>query len=783
VSDLPRARESLTATVTPPSPRPERLRAEIRGAVQGVGFRPFVFRLATDLGLAGWVVNDTRGVVLEVEGPRGPLERFLDRLRADAPPQAVVHSLEHTWLEPAGFRAFEIRHSDEAGARTAVLLPDLATCPDCLSETLTPGERRHRYPFTNCTRCGPRFSLIVDLPYDRPNTTMRGFAMCEACAREYADPLDRRFHAQPIACPECGPRLLLTTADGQERERGDAALREAARAIREGRIVAMKGLGGYQLLCDATNEEVVRRLRGRKGREEKPFALMCADLSAVRALCEVDAAAAAVLGSRECPIMLLPRRAEAAVSPEVAPRLSQLGVMLPASPLHHLLCAEAGMPLVATSGNLSDEPIAIGDGEARSRLGAIADDFLSHNRPIERHVDDSVGFVLAGEFRLLRRARGYAPLPVRVRGEWPTILAVGAHLKNTVALAMGGQVFLSQHIGDLETRESLRAFERVIEDFLRLYEARPVAIAHDLHPDYLSTQWARAAALRLDAPLVAVQHHHAHLASCLAEHGVEGPALGVTWDGTGWGPDGTVWGGEFLLGDAEGFERVAHLRPFRLPGGEASVREPRRTAVGLLREALGPAWAERDDLAPVRAFGPRERGVLERILERGLGSPLTSSAGRLFDAVAALAGLGDTITFEGQAAMHFEFAADPDERGAYPLAVRPAPAPGAPLVLDWEPLLHAVLEDVARHASAGVIAARTHNGLVLAIAEVARVVGVPRVVLSGGCFQNRRLAGGTLTALEAAGHEVLLHRLVPPNDGGVSLGQAAVAAARLMKSG
>ena len=539
VSDPPGLREPAPAGVPASRSDPARLRAEVRGAVQGVGFRPFVYRLAAELELAGWVTNDTRGVFVEVEGPRERLERFLARLGSDAPRVAHIHSVEHAWLEPAGFTGFEIRHDDSAGARTAVLLPDLATCPECLAETRAPGRRLH-YPFTNCTNCGPRFSIIRDLPYDRPNTSMSGFAMCEDCAREYGDPADRRFHAQPIACPRCGPRLRYRTPfddlpPALQSSSDDAALDAATNAVLRGDAIALKGLGGYQIICDATDDLAVRLLRKAKGRAEKPFAVLCADVAEARTLCRVDAAAAAVLESPECPIVLLPLVPAAPVAPGVAPRLSQLGVMLPATPLHHLLCRRLGRPLVATSGNLSEEPIVTDDDDARARLGPMIAGVLSHDRPIVRHVDDSVGWFVAGEFRLLRRARGYAPLPVRVRGEWPAILAVGAHLKNTVALAVHDQVFLSQHIGDLETEGSLRAFERVIEDFLRMYRVQPEAIAHDLHPDYLSTQWAREAAERLGAPLVGVQHHHAHLAACLAEHGVEGPALGVTWDGTGWG--------------------------------------------------------------------------------------------------------------------------------------------------------------------------------------------------------------------------------------------------------
>jgi hydrogenase maturation protein HypF len=790
-------REEVDATPEEHPVPPQRLRLEVRGAVQGVGFRPFVFRLAADLALPGWVLNDSRGVFIEVEGPRATLERFRERLASERPPRALVQSVEATWLPPVGFTAFEIRHSREAGAKTALVLPDLATCADCLAEVLDPAERRHGYAFTNCTNCGPRFTILRELPYDRPNTTMLGFVLCPLCRAEYQEPRDRRFHAQPIACPSCGPALALWDAAGATLASRERAIATAAHSLAEGRIVAVKGLGGFHLMCDARDGAAVTRLRARKSRLGKPLALMVRDLDQARELCEVSELAAGRLSSVEAPILLLPRRASAPVADEVAPGNPYLGVMLPATPLHHLLMRACGFPVVATSGNLSDEPICTNEYRALDRLGGIADSFLVHDRAIERHVDDSVAWIVAGRMRLLRRARGFAPLPVTVRRELPVILAVGAHLKNTVAMSVGRQVFLSQHIGDLETEEAVSAFERVIADFRRLYGVRPVAVAHDLHPDYLSTRWALAddlgraegagrdplAADRDAAPRrIGVQHHHAHLASCLAENGVEDRALGVTWDGTGYGTDGTVWGGEFLLGDATGFERVAHLRPFLLPGGEAAVREPRRAALGLLWEAHGEVALTRPGPGVAGWFEGPELKVIGRMMDRRLNCPVTTSMGRLFDAVAALVGLPPSVTFEGEAAMALEWLADPAERGAYPVDLLPGKAPtGArgPLVLDWGPLLEALLEDVRRGVPRGVVSARFHNGLVRAAVDVAAKVGEERVALSGGCFQNRLLTEHLATALEQAGHTVLLHARVPPNDGGVSLGQIMVAAAQL----
>ncbi|MCG3210235.1 MAG: Carbamoyltransferase HypF [Anaerolineae bacterium] len=774
----------------------QRLCVEIKGAVQGVGFRPFVYRLATELALTGWVINNSKGVFIEVEGDQAALDSFLERLSKEKPPRAIIHSLSADQRLPLGYKQFEIRHSEEHGAKTVLVLPDVATCPDCLAEVLTPSDRRAGYPFTNCTNCGPRFSIIQALPYDRPNTTMHHFKMCPACQAEYTNPLDRRFHAQPNACPVCGPQLEFVRRDAPQSPR-PAALADAAAALSAGLIVAVKGLGGFHLMVDAVNAEAVARLRQRKHRTDKPLALMAPTIEQARALVEISPQAETLLTSAEAPIVLLPRRPNAPIAAGIAPGNPYVGVMLPYTPLHHLLLARFGRPVVATSGNLSDEPICIDNDEARQRLGHIADAFMLHNRPIQRHVDDSVAWLLEGETRLLRRARGFAPLPVLLRDDLPSILAVGAHLKNTVALSVKNQVFISQHIGDLETAESMHAFERVIADFLRLYEAEPVAIAHDLHPEYLSTKWTQEQLSIANDQLpmaddstqskivnqkskIAVQHHHAHLAACLAENGETGPALGIIWDGTGFGADGAIWGGEFLWGNAADFERVAHLRPFRLPGGDAAVKEPRRVALALLWEMFGQAALKRDDLPPIAALAAAERRLLGQMLAKGINAPVTTSAGRLFDGVAALIGLHQRVNFEGQAAMALEFAADPAESGAYPLPVNSQFAiRNSQFVLDWQPLLEAILADVRRGVSPAVISARFHNALVESMVAVARQVGQETVALSGGCFQNRLLTERAALALRQAGFKVLLHKHVPPNDGGISLGQIAVAAARL----
>ena len=765
-------RDGLTDPRPAPAP-PRRLRVIIRGAVQGVGFRPFVYRLARELALAGWVLNSAQGVFLEVEGPPAALEQFLLRVRAEKPPRAFIQSLEPAFLDPAGFAGFEIRHS-AGGAKTALVLPDVATCPDCLAEILDPADRRHRYPFTNCTNCGPRYSIIEALPYDRAATTMRRFTMCPACRAEYEDPENRRFHAQPNACPACGPRLELWDAAGQTLAAHDDALRRAGAALREGAIVAVKGLGGFHLMADALNANAVAELRRRKRREEKPFALMVPSLAWARRLAAVSPLEELALTSPESPIVLLQALHSENPQSAIAPGNPYLGLMLPYTPLHHLLLRDLDAPLVATSGNLSDEPICIDEREALRRLAGIADLFLVHDRPIARHVDDSIVRVVAGREQVMRRARGYAPLPIPVAEELPPILAVGAHLKNAVALALGRQVFVSQHIGDLETREAGEAFERVIASIGGLYDFRPEAVACDLHPDYLSTQFARRSGL----PVIPVQHHYAHALACLAENELHGEALAVAWDGTGLGEDRTIWGGEFLLITEGGFERAGWLRPFPLPGGDKAAKEPRRSALGLLYEMQGEAPAI-EQTALAGAFAPAELAPLRQMLARGLNTPRTSSAGRLFDAAAALAGLRQVTRFEGQSAMALEFAlAGETLEEAYPFALREAPEGGA--ILDWAPAIQKLLNDTAINISVGIRAARFHNTLVEMIVTMAHRMSRPAVLLTGGCFQNRYLLERSVQRLTAEGFRPYWHQRIPPGDGGIALGQA-LAAARVMR--
>jgi len=759
------------AALRSPDEARERARIEVRGAVQGVGFRPFIHARARALGLAGWVVNTPQGVSIEVEGTPAAIESIVRAIREAPPPNASVTAVEASAVAAIGERSFEIRPSVTSGARHAEVLPDLATCEECLAEIRDANNRRYRYPFTNCTHCGPRYSIVEDLPYDRARTSMRAFLMCQECRDEYEDPTDRRFHAEPIACPACGPQLAFWGEGGNILAARDDALLAAADALRWGKIVAVKGLGGFHLMVDARDEAAVERLRQRKHREEKPFAVMFPSLAAVMAAAHVDAQELALLVARERPIVLVRRQGEGFAN-AVAPRNPRIGALLPYTPLHHLLLAELGFPLVATSGNRSDEPIVTNEHAALERLAGIADAFLVHDRPIVRPVDDSVARVVAGKPQVIRRARGYAPAPIAA--DLPAgVLAVGGHLKTAIAVTTASGIVLSPHIGDLDTAEARDAYDNAIGDIVRLHDTPPRLVVRDLHPDYHSTRVAEG----MGTPVVAVQHHLAHVAACMAEYGLAPPLLGVAWDGTGYGPDGTIWGGEFLLVTKTGWRRVAHLRPFPLPGGEAAVREPRRSALGLLFAAFGRDALSLTHTAPVANFTASERDTLATVLERGVNAPLTTSAGRLFDAVASLTGLRQRTSYEGQAAAELEWAAGNEQAlRPYALTVRQGADTGAPLVVDWEPALHAILADLAAGIAPGAISAAFHDGLALVIAEVAARIGQKTVALTGGCFQNARLTEATIAAVRAARMTPWWHERVPPNDGGLALGQAYWAA-------
>ena len=786
-------------------PARARIRIRVEGIVQGVGFRPFVYGLAEEYGLTGFVGNNSEGVFAEAEGDRDALAAFTADLERRAPPLAVVERVtveqvpveqvaveqvaveqvaveqvpvKQAFAEQAttqltgrhGKRGFTIVPSDRGAAQLTPVAPDTATCGDCLAELGDPAGRRHGYAFTNCTNCGPRFTIVTGIPYDRPNTTMAAFGMCADCAREYQDPSDRRFHAQPVCCPACGPQLRLLHADGRPVP-GDP-IGAAAAWLRAGRILAIKGLGGYHLAALADHEQAVAGLRARKHREDKPFAVMVGDIGSANDLVEVDPAAQRLLAGPRRPIVLLPRRPEARVAAGLAPGNRHLGVMLPYTPLHHLLAGRLGRPFVLTSGNISDEPIAYRDDDALERLSSIADGFLAHNRRIHVRTDDSVVRLFRGREMPVRRARGYAPSPIAVSWPFPRpVLACGAELKNTFCVAKGRHAFVSHHIGDLENYETLRSFTEGIEHFCRLFGVRPEVVAHDLHPEYLSTKYALE---RDGVELAGVQHHHAHIASCLADNGESGQAIGIAFDGLGFGEDGTIWGGELLVADLACYRRAGHLAAVPMPGGVAAIREPWRMAAAYLDAIYGD---DLPDLDLVKRHG-RQWAPVVQLARSGTSSPRTSSAGRLFDAVSAIAGVRDAVNYEGQAAVELEQRVDPGERGAYPSSLTDGPE----IVIAGTELVRCAADDVASGVPSGVVAARFHNGLARATIGAAQLLrertGLATVALSGGVFQNVVLLERVVAGLEETGFRVLTHSRVPANDGGISLGQAVVAAAR-----
>ncbi len=748
----------------------------VRGVVQGVGFRPFVYRLAQEHNLKGWVRNTSGNVEIEVEGDAATLENFLNDLETKAPPMARIEKVETTFHPIKGYTDFEICPSLSQEGKYQLVSPDIATCEDCRREIFSPTDRRFGYPFTNCTNCGPRFTIIEDIPYDRPKTTMRQFKMCPQCQREYDDPLDRRFHAQPNACPECGPSLELVDGNGNVVESNDV-IKASSEFLKAGKILALRGLGGFQLAGDATSEEAVNRLRTRKRRPAKPLAIMMATLGEIEKHCLVSPEERKLLQSPECPIVLLRwKHSSSNVSPAVAPNLKYLGVMLPYTPLHHLLLQETGLPLVMTSGNLSEEPIAKDNDEALRRLGGIADYFLLHNRGIFARYDDSV-YMVEGRPQAIRRARGYAPYPIFLPFKSKPILACGAEDKNTFCLTKGNHAFLSQHIGDMENEETLEHFENTIELYKKLFRVQPEIIAYDMHPEYLSTKYALEVGLESGLSLIPVQHHHAHIVSCLVENEVEGPVIGVAFDGTGYGTDGTIWGGEFLLADWRRFQRVGHLEYVPLPGGAAAIKKPYRMALSYLYTLLGEDFSI--DGLPIGKVNSVELDIIRQQLKRGINCPLTSSAGRLFDAVSALVGVKGEIDYEAQAAIELEMLA-PDEAGELGQEVYPfniVEQQGMRVVKLGE-LFSAIVQDVKSQVPVDRISLRFHKIMAQIIAEMCKLIakedGINKVALSGGVFQNRLLLKLATGALHQAGFSVLTHRLVPCNDGGISLGQAVI---------
>lgn len=761
-------------------PSPAGLKIHVRGIVQGVGFRPFIFERAAHYGLTGWVRNTSSGVDIHVEGSEIDLQAFLQDVRQNPPPLARIDEISAASCPAEGHGEFQIIASQPEAGLFIPISPDVSICEDCYRELFQPSDRRYRYPFINCTNCGPRFTIIQDIPYDRPKTTMAGFALCPECRTEYENPRDRRFHAQPVACPVCGPQLWLQDRQGTCLAAGDDALTQARQWLMDGKILAVKGLGGFHLACDASDSTAVSELRRRKKRSDKPFALMAFDLSAIERHAELSAAERQILQARQRPIVILRKRASSSISAAAAPQQTTLGFMLPYTPLHYLLLEpQPGFPeiLVMTSGNLSDEPIAYQDEEALQRLAPLADGFLMHNRPIYMRVDDSVVREWNRAPYFIRRSRGYAPDPLRLPASVPPILAAGAELKNTFCLTRDDYAFISHHIGDMENYETLRSYEEGLAHYERVFKITPQIIACDLHPDYLATRYARARASAAHLPLVEVQHHHAHLAACLADNGWNSPepVMGLSLDGTGLGTDGAIWGGEVLVGGYSGYQRFLHLKYIPLPGGDQAIRKPARMALAWLW-ANGLEWEP--GLPPVQALCVEERTALSVQLTHRLNTPNTSSMGRLFDAVSALIGIRSEATYEGQAAIELEALADPDETRAYEMEL------GGGLI-DPAPLLQGILHDWRQQVPAASIAARFHNGvsqaLLAACQQGRQVFGSRTVALSGGVWQNMLLLSKTTRLLQADGFTVLVHRRTPTNDGCISLGQAVAAASIQME--
>jgi len=746
----------------------------IEGIVQGVGFRPFIFKLANEFNLKGYIYNDTNGVYIEVEGEEEAIDRFINEIPAKAPPLSLIERIVSEPAEVKGYREFFIDKSKGGEEKFVLISPDVSTCDDCLRELFDPGDRRFRYPFINCTNCGPRFTIILDVPYDRAKTTMSVFKMCDECEREYHDPSNRRFHAQPNACPVCGPSIRLLNNNFEE-VKCDDVIKEVAKILRDGFIVAIKGLGGYHLACDALNEEAVEKLRMRKMRIEKPFAIMIPGIEWLDEICDYSEDELRLLTSIQRPIVLIKKKENCPIAEGVAPKNSYLGVMLPYTPLHHLLLSEAGIPLVMTSGNLTEEPIAYKDEDAFERLKNIADFFLVHNREIHIRCDDSVATVIAGRPTMIRRSRGYVPYPVKIPFEAKKhVLAVGGHLKNTFCFLKGRYAFLSHHIGDLENWATLESFIEGIEHFKKLFDLHPEILAYDMHPEYLSTKYA----LGLDIPVkIPVQHHHAHVVSCMVENNLTGPVIGVAFDGTGYGTDGRIWGGEFLVAEFSKFERIAHFEYVPLPGGELAIKEPWRMAVSYLYHTFGDGF--RDIEIPFvenLALKQDKVKILLRMIEKGLNSPLTSAVGRLFDAVSALCEVRLSVNYEAQAAMEFQMIADENEQGSYGFDIFDDSRPWR---ISFKPGISEIVKDIRNGTPVSRISGKFHNAISNIICSVADKIrnetGINKVVLSGGVFQNALLTVKTILNLREANFEVYTHSKVPPNDGGLSLGQAVVA--------
>ncbi len=766
----------------------KRIQLTIGGMVQGIGFRPFVFRLAQQLSLAGWIANTTEGTLLELEGTQPNLHTFTHRIKTDFPLSGNIQAMTSIQIPLTGQRSFSIHPSHGHETVQSVLAPDLATCPDCLEDIKNPQSRRYRYPFTTCTQCGPRFSIVRRLPYDRLNTTMDQFILCDNCQREFDDPLNRRFHAETIACPACGPQIELWNDDGNLLAQREKSLQDATEIIRQGGILAVKGLGGFQLWVNAASSEAIQRLRQRKHRPTKPFAVLFPDLAQLEEHCVVSSEERSLLTSPAAPIVLTRKRDSSTLTREISLDNPYIGSMLPYTPLHHLLLNDLHNPVICTSGNRSDEILAIDEQDAIQRLNGIADAFLVHNRPIVRPLDDSVVQIVNQKCLMRRRARGYVPFPLSGNGRsehalnLSPILAVGGHLKNTIAVTVGDQSIVSQHIGDLATPETCNQFEQTIADMLTMFHLTPEIIVCDSHPDYRSTRFAHEFGKQYNIPVIPIQHHHAHIAACIAEHHLQGPVLGVAWDGAGFGTDGTIWGGEFLLCHEREFIRVAHMKPFYLPGGEICMREPRRIALAILYDVFGKQIFELD-LPPLQSLGKGMTRSLVKLLDKGVNCPSTTSTGRLFDAVSALLGLSQVTSFEGEAAMALEFSADPVGNRTFarhyhlPLAARSDFQD--PYIADWQPLIFDIIRDISEQKSPSTIALGFHHALAKLIADVAVHIQCRQIVLSGGVFQNSLLHQLSESALTKQGFSVYTPQRFGSNDGGLSLGQTFIARSQL----
>ena len=767
----------------------KRVQITATGVVQGVGFRPYIYNLAARLSLSGFVQNDSKGIFIDVEGPDSSIDEFLACILASPPPPAIIEDLYHTALPLKGYRDFFIEESVTTEDKEALVSADIAICHDCIRELFNPHDRRYRYPFINCVQCGPRFTIVKDIPYDRINTTMSDFRMCRDCSSEYHNPNCRRFHAQPNACQVCGPQLMLLNSEGFAVHSQDV-ISTVCELFRAGQIVALKGLGGYHLACDAMNDDAVSRLRKRKYREDKPFAVMMDTIETVKRFCDVHAKEETLLLSSQRPIVLLKKKADCVISHNTAPANQYLGVMLPYTPLHHLILKESGLSLIMTSGNVSDEPIAYKDTETLERLKGIADYFLVHNRDIFTRCDDSVVKVVEDKEMIIRRSRGYAPFPIRLQYSFlKSILGCGAFLKNTYCLARGNHAFLSHHIGDLENIETMSSYETAIEHYKRLFSIEPEVIAHDLHPEYLSTKYALAQ--RDDMFKIGVQHHYAHIVSCMAENGIAHKVIGVAFDGLGYGDDGNFWGGEFFIADTAEYERAGHLDYVPMPGGEQAIKEPWRMAVSYLHHTFGDDTSV-NIMTPILRFSEEEKHIPDRskvkvilqMLSQHINCPLTSSMGRLFDGVASLLGVRHSVNYEGQAAIRLESIADEYETASYPFEINAAVGARrcVPFIIQWQPVIKRIVEDIQSMVANPIISARFHNSIVEMVVQACIIIrdgkGLHDVVLSGGVFQNAYLLRRLFRKLSTQGFKVYSHKKVPCNDGGISLGQAVIACER-----